>query len=256
MDTIITARKRVVVTKEIIIENHIVAPPFFHDKSFHVFVSKGWYNNLQQESQMPATTTTSTKGIGVGCELQSNIKELLRAGLRIKYSTFKQNGILHSVGFMPVENTYFVNDTIETFYIGKDSFYITTKVPKTVLDSVSFTEHLPQKQVYSNYDFEIDVGKQFNFTYCSVYPKLNVGYRICKYSESQYDENGMIVFSNTHNRNFYRFGISCLFSVPIFSHYGIDLCLHYNFFNTQKSIINYLKSETYSANFGVHYNFN
>ncbi|MBK8808453.1 MAG: hypothetical protein IPO21_18210 [Bacteroidales bacterium] len=251
VDTLITARRRIVVKKEFVVENQVFVAPVFNDVLLSAFISPLWSFNsaLSYKDHNVQYKITPSVGIMAGIGLQTSIKKKLEAALELSYNLYNEQFNYTAYTYTPSQRDSIVTDTIETFYIDTLPQYITNTQIISLTDTLTDSLQTNANNKYRSICIALSFGKKIKFKHFQLCPKLSVAYEYT-FSQKGFSTDSTFRLINLDEKNNYhnlKLGLEIDFIVPIKERFGIEIAPQINIFSKN---INPLYSST-RADFGV-----
>jgi len=226
MDTIITAKKKVVIKKEVIVENEIFIDPFLSNKSIHIYASPNWFKvkDLYTQGSNYNIRYLQPTGSIIGAEFQTNVDYRVRLSVGLALSNTIVNAEYNSYNYKYIETNKIVSDTLETYFIGSNPYYILETKTVVNTDSLLKTNTVNFTNSFKTIHLEFALGKEFELDYYKLYPRISIGYEQFTYVQGLKNNNGSLEgFIPPYSKyNGYEIAFSCGLTIPIMNNFGLN----------------------------------
>lgn len=259
-DTVIVARKKVIIQEQVIIENEQERRPVFTNYALSAFYKRGFF--FPEEVKEPSKylhprsfavgaglTATTEKSYSFTAQIAYvQEKEQFNAQTETPYTTYYNDTTKYILDEFYVVNPVSPTDT--AFYVIED-FYITEK-SETELKTESYSE----KDKYHKILLSFAIGKSFSFKNVLVTPQIGVSYYIMFNSSCHLiNEDNDLATYQPQNQNLLALRSSLSFKMPVWDRIGIEIIPDLEFFSKKNKSLQSCKSVSGGFSAGVFVNF-
>lgn len=246
MDTVIFARKKVVVTKQVVVENEIILDPILTKRS--VFVSAGIINNIKSRysAQIPDyyESYNNTMGFSIDVGFCSDVWKVftfsLSGGYRYEKEKFHAREIItRNYNFQTtheeVKEVYYISNPEGTIPV-----YVKEEVTNNFSNSTSDTLDVSITRKLHSLAFEAAIGRSFREKKVAIIPELHFGYfrmmscRIKTSSASQIFPNYRI---SPIEENIFYPGLSITVKYALTKTFGMQLSEKVSFYLKKNTVV-------------------
>jgi hypothetical protein len=257
VDTLIIARRKVVVKKEVVVENKIFVAPVFNDVLLSMFASPVWSFNspLAFQNQNVRYKNTPSLGFETGLGIQTSIKKKIETALELSYSRHNELFDYTDYSYTPSQKDSLITDTLEIFFIDNQPQYITESYLLTLRDTIADSLQTKTDNKYHSISIAFSVGKKIIFQHFQLCPKLSAAYQYT-FLQKGYTTNSSYSLLNLDDRNNnhnLKIGLKIDMIVPIKKHFGIQLSPQIHFFSKKRNALYSTVDGDFGVSFGVFY---
>jgi len=257
IDTLIVARKKVVVKKEVVVEQVQEIPFIFTDNSIilsyggNVFMNKP---SAYKANDYSVDISHYTNG-NIRASIYSHVLGIVSASMLLQYNW--EHELVSFQVFNRTSKDLESTQTIvlDTFYVGTDTLVAYGEEPIATTISQTDTSVITKKNKRKELQLAITVGKQFSFEYFSLSPELLLAVHIPVQYITYRVENGT-AYSYAPNKSMYvSYGLQIKGTIPISKRVGVAIMPSIVFFNKKNTFASVSNSVLYGINGGLYVRF-